>query len=209
VEVPDVDPGWLAERLAAPAAGFGLALDDLQLRRLGSYVSQVLAWNRRINVTGAASAEQLVDAHLVDAFALAPHLPARAFSLVDVGSGAGLPGLVLAILRPDARVLLLEPIHKKQALLARVVRELGLEGVRSLPERLEAHLARGPQSYDLAVSRATWPPAEWIERARPLVREGGRILALEGAEAAALPAGARRAAYAVGEAQRAVVVLDV
>jgi 16S rRNA (guanine527-N7)-methyltransferase len=204
----DVDAGWLGERLTEPAAGFGLSLDGNQVRTLAAYASRVLAWNRRINVTGAASAEELVDTHLVDALALVPHLPEGAFSFIDVGSGAGLPGIVLSILRSDARAILLEPIHKKQALLARVVRELGLEGVRAIPERLEQHLARAPASFDVAVSRATWRVAEWLERARPLVRPGGRILGLAGAEAAELPEGARRVAYTVAGRSRAVVILD-
>ena len=139
----------------------------------------------------AEPAEALADEHLADALALLPQLPAASFRFIDVGSGAGLPGLVLALLRPDAEGMLLEPTRKKRAFLAHAVRALALAPrVEARAERLEAHLAAGAAGrYDVAVSRATWPAAHWLELGRPLVRPGGCVLGLEGAESWRAPGG--------------------
>src|SRR5688572_10696434 len=97
-----VSAAWLAARLAEPARALGVAVPEAAFEPLARYASLVLEWGARINLTGARSAEALADDHLADALALLPFLPAGPFSLVDVGSGAGLPGLVLALLRSDA-----------------------------------------------------------------------------------------------------------
>ena len=153
-----------------------------QFEPLARYASLVLEWGARINLTGAKTPEALADEHLADALALLPHLPAGPFSFVDVGSGAGLPGLVVALLRADASGRLLEPIGKKQAFLAHAIRELGLAGrISARAERLEDHLrAGGKGAYDVAVSRAVWPVADWLERGLPLVKAGGLWIGLDG-----------------------------
>jgi 16S rRNA (guanine527-N7)-methyltransferase len=202
-----VTASWLAGRLASPARELGVELGAAELSRLARFAELLLDWGARVNLTGARTREALADEHLADALALLPQLPAGPFRFVDVGSGAGLPGLVLAILRPDASGVLLEPIRKRHAFLAHAVRALGLSGrVEARAERLEAHPAR---SYDVAVSRATWPAADWLERGRPLVRPGGGVYGFEGATPGELPAGARRHPYRLGEKRRALVVLEV
>jgi 16S rRNA (guanine527-N7)-methyltransferase len=206
-----VTAAWLGDRLAGPARELGVVIDAASLRLLARYAELVLDWGSRINLTGARTREALADEHLADALALLRDLPAGRFRFVDVGSGAGLPGLVLAILRPESAGVLLEPIRKKHAFLAHAVRDLDLAGrVEARAERLEAHLAGGAAgSYDVAVSRATWPAAEWLERGRPLVKPGGRIYGFEGATPGVLPADARRHPYRLGTRRRALVVLEV
>jgi len=208
-----IDPAWLAGRLADASPAFPVP-DRPHLESLARYAELLLDWSRRINLTGARSPEALVDEHLADALALLPELPdagrGRPFDLVDVGSGGGLPGVVIAILCPAARGVLLEPIHKKQAFLAHALRVLSL-GPRfcSRPERLEEHLAAGGAgAYDVAISRAVWPVSEWLERAPALLRCPGRILAQEGAPGS-LPAGALRRPYRLAGRDRAIVVCDV
>jgi 16S rRNA (guanine527-N7)-methyltransferase len=198
---------WIRDRLTLAAApGPPPGLDERAAERLARYVGLLLAWNRRIRLTGARSAEAVVDEHVADALPLLTHLPASPCDLVDVGSGAGFPGLVLGILRPGLRCVLLEPVSKKQAFLATAVRELSLEGVHSLRERLEEHV-RTAARYDVAVSRAVWPAAEWLERGRPLVRPGGVVLGLEGATRGPLPEGAVRHPYQRGGRELAVLAL--
>lgn len=205
LEPPSAD--WLAERLEPFAAELGVGVPAEALQPLAVYVRLVLTWGQRTNLTGARTAEVIADEHVADALALLPWLPEAAFRLLDVGSGAGLPGLVLALLRPDAEVVLLEPRKKRQAFLAHAIRELGLRGrVQSRAERLEDHRAATP--YDVAVSRATWPAAEWLERAAGAVRVGGRVIGLEGAERGPLPAGAQRHPYTLAGRARAVVLRE-
>ncbi len=203
-----VSAAWLEARLLPFARELGVALDPVGLEPLARYASLVLAWGERVNLTGARAPEAFADEHLADALALLPVLPAGPFRFVDVGSGAGLPGLALAILRPDAEGVLLEPRQKRRAFLLHAVRELGLGGrVAALPERLEAHRPESP--YDVAVSRATWPASEWLGLGLPLVRRpGGRVIGLEGRTAGALPAGATRRPYRLRDRSRALLILD-
>jgi len=175
---------------------------DRLRRALDQYVVLLLQWNRRINLTAARSVDDIWAHHVEDSLAVVPHVPADAQRLLDVGSGGGFPGLVIAIARPDLSVTLLEPVHKKRAFLATAARELGLSTVDALAERLEAHAGR---SYDVATSRATWPVGEWIDRARAFVKPGGLIIAMEGRDQHALPDGATRSPYVLGDRTRSVV----
>jgi 16S rRNA (guanine527-N7)-methyltransferase len=190
-----------ARRLHALASEHVVPLDDAQARALLTYSHLLLTWSARINLTGARSIAALIDAHLPDAFALARVLPGPA-RVVDVGSGGGLPAIPLALLRPPLSIDLCEPIAKKVAFLRTAVRELGLGGrIRVQPVRAEALGRTAPLSFDVAISRATLPPAEWLAFAPRLVVPGGRVFALT------TPAGARevatsadlRHAYLAGE----------
>jgi 16S rRNA (guanine527-N7)-methyltransferase len=188
-------------RLHVLAAEHAVSLEDGQARSLLAYGELLLAWSARINLTGARSIAALIDAHLPDAFALARALPGPA-TLVDVGSGGGLPAIPLALLRPALTVDLCEPIAKKVAFLRTAVRELGLAG------RLQLHAVRAealahayPERFDAAVSRATWPPADWLAFAPRLVSAGGRVFALTtpGGAADASTPGDLRHPYLAGE----------
>jgi 16S rRNA (guanine527-N7)-methyltransferase len=112
----------------------------------------------------------------VDAFAMSRLVPAGS-SVVDVGAGGGLPGLAVAILRPDARVTMVEPRAKRVAFLRTAVRELRLAGTTVFHGRADALGSRG---FDVAASRATFPPDEWFGIGRGLVRPGGLVLVFAG-----------------------------
>jgi 16S rRNA (guanine527-N7)-methyltransferase len=204
-------PAWLEAQLATPARALGVELSAGTLARLARYASLVLDWGARINLTGAKTAEALAAEHLADALPLLAHLPSGPFRLVDVGAGAGLPGIVIALLRPEASGTLLEPAAKKHAFLAHAIRSLELgDRLAARRERLEAHLETGGRgAYDVAVSRAVWPAAEWVRRGAPLLSAGGVLLGLEGAAPGELPAGCARHPYALAGHRRAVVVLRV
>ena len=208
-----VEPDALRERLAPVAASFGAApLVDAAADALAAFTAELIAWNERVNLTGARSFEAIVDEHLADALAIVPHLPPEPFDLVDVGSGGGFPGVPLALLRPDIQATLLEPVGKKRAFLAHVARRLAPGRIHAVAERLEEHLEHGGRGrYDVATSRAVWPAAEWLERARPLLRPSGRIIALvnEGDETAGVPASIQRAPYRVAGRAREVWIAEV
>jgi 16S rRNA (guanine527-N7)-methyltransferase len=198
----------LAVRLEAPLAALGLGLAEGQAELLARYLALLLPWNERVNLTGARSADEVLDRHLADTLALVPQLPAGAFRLVDVGAGAGFLGIGVAVLRPDAHCVLLEPVGKKHAFLRAAARELPLPNVEARAERLEEHLARPDFTpFDVAASRATWSPLEWLERAMPLLRAGGLAVAYEGrTPAECLPAGVERVAYQVGARSGALLL---
>ena len=188
-------------------------LSDAEERALLEFWRVFAAWNDRINLGGARSFETLVTAHLVDAFA-ARRFIGPGDLVLDVGSGGGLPAIPLAILCPDSRFELWEPRAKRAAFLRAATRELGLRPrVEVRMQRLEIPPTRGAgaipgagpgadpgagldgnagepagedvfQAFTVAMSRATWPPAEWLARAR-VVAPRCRVLVFTNAAGAA------------------------
>ena len=201
-----VEPAWLRARLVPVAQAAGVSVEPEAWIPLARYASLLLAWRARINLTGATTPEALADEHLADALFLVPHLPGPGARLADVGSGAGLPGLVLAILRPKLSVTLIEPAAKRHTFLRAARRALERPEIAVEAVSLEAHLAAGgARAYEVAVSRATWPVAEWLQRGERLVRPGGVVLGLEGEALASLPPTARRHPYRLAGRPRAVI----
>ena len=173
-----MDVRRIAELLAPFVADEALPLEQLQA--FSTYLELLMRWNQRINLTSARSPEQIVTRHFGESLFAARHLlpsdqPAE---VADIGSGAGFPGLPLKIVRPAARVALIESQNKKATFLKEVIRAQKLTGVQVIAERAEA-LAR---EFDLVTMRAV----ERFERALPvaagLVAGGGRLGLLIGAE---------------------------
>ena len=148
-----------------------IALPTESKERLFAFVSRMMEWNARINLTGAKSRDELVSEHLVDSFAMTYFLPG-ACTVADVGAGGGLPGVPLAILRPDISLAMVEPRAKRVAFLRSVTHELGLRN--SLIHRCRCDDLRA--TFDVSASRATFPPEEWLRVGRGLVRVGGSVL---------------------------------
>jgi 16S rRNA (guanine527-N7)-methyltransferase len=192
--------------IIAVAARFGQTLAAAQAGAMLAFCRLLLAWNQKINLTGADHLDQLVEEHLPDAFALSALVPASA-SLVDVGTGGGLPALPFCVLRPDVTVTLVEPRAKRVAFLRTALRELGLAAdVRTA--RVEALPAA---AFLVACSRATFPPARWLQEGRRLVQPGGRVvvfLAGAGEELDGI-APSRRVEYTAGKAARTAAAFDV
>ena len=194
----------LRREIDLPSAG----VDDTGATGLSKYLVILSKWTQRTNlVATSTSPRDLVAHHVADCLALLPHL-GDAHRVVDVGSGGGLPGAVLALVRPSLLVTALEPVHKKHAFLAHLRRDLSLDNFTPLPERDEQHRARPDfEPYDLAVSRAAFPLADWLARAPHLVSPGGRILAMEGRERHPLPPSALRHPYHLDNRARSIIEL--
>jgi 16S rRNA (guanine527-N7)-methyltransferase len=170
------------------AASWSVPFEAGQAQALERYASLLLTWSARINLTGAVSLDDLASEHIPDSFALASRLRGSgASSVIDVGSGGGLPGLPLALLCPELSLQLTEPIAKKAAFLRTAVRELGLGG-RVTVETRRVHTIV-PAAFDVALSRATFPPRTWLPLGADLIRPGGRVflLASGAADWSALP----------------------
>ncbi len=170
------------------------ALDALQiappsdaLERLETYTLEIVRWGRRTNLTGAADPLGFAQGPLFDALTLIPIMEHDG-SLVDVGSGGGLPGIPAAILTSTIRTTLVEPRAKRASFLRHAVHLLSLdaETIESRDEDLPAG------SWSGAVAQAVWPASKWLHRARRLVAPSGAayVLATHAVDAADLPAGA-------------------
>ncbi|MDB5218967.1 MAG: uncharacterized protein JWO86_6894 [Myxococcaceae bacterium] len=135
-------------------------------------------WNKRIDLTAARTEAELTDLMLADAKELASHI-GPSLRVVDIGTGAGAPGLALALMRPDLELTLVEPLAKRTSFLRTVVGTIGRIDVTILRERGEAIAARLPNAFDVAISRATLPPPEWIPLALKLAPAAWALLARE------------------------------
>jgi 16S rRNA (guanine527-N7)-methyltransferase len=144
---------------------------------------------------GPRETPRLWERHLLNCAALASAVPVGA-SVVDLGSGAGLPGLVLAIARPDLDVTLVEPLLRRATFLEQAVEELGLSGVHVLRERAEG--LHGRRQFDVVTARALAPLERLLGWAMPLVAPGGCLLAMKGSSAASEVAAAATALRALG-----------
>ena len=170
--------------LERSAQTFSVVCDRAQTEAIHRYASLLLTWTARINLTGAVSLDDLAAEHLPDSFVLASRVGMEGTSGIDVGSGGGLPALPLSVLCPSLKLHLLEPIAKKAAFLRTAVRELGLGGRVAVDTRRVQAVV--PGAFDVAMSRATFPPPIWTPIAIELVKPGGRVfvLAATGAEEA-------------------------
>ncbi len=159
-------------------------------------------WNASINLSAARTPPEIAE-QIADSLKVVPWLR-DARRVLDVGSGGGFPVVLAAIELPAVEFVSLEPVHKKHAFLRTVARELGLENLNPLAERLEDHEGR---DYDIAMSRATFDLPEWLARALPFVRGGGAVLGFEGIERDDLGAGVERFSYGASGKQRALIRL--
>jgi 16S rRNA (guanine527-N7)-methyltransferase len=159
--------------LAEGIRQLGLGLPPGAAERLEGYLALLGKWNRVYNLTAIRDTDQMVTHHLLDSLAILPHLGA-ARTLVDVGSGGGLPGLTLAICRPDLQVTSVEASQKKAAFQQQAKIELGLANVSIHCGRIEAVTG----TFDAAISRAFAELADFVRLAGHLSR---RLLAMKGA----------------------------
>ncbi|MCK0744762.1 16S rRNA (guanine(527)-N(7))-methyltransferase RsmG [Chromohalobacter nigrandesensis] len=198
-------------RLDSGLVALGIEVDATARERLLALLALLHKWNRAYNLTAVRDPEQMVIRHLLDSASVAAAV--RGPTLLDVGAGAGLPGLVLAILDPRLAVTLLDGNGKKVRFQRQAVLELGLDNVTPVQARVETFEHRG---FDQIVSRAFADLATFLTLTGPLLTEDGEWLAMKGrdvdTELAALPSEVtlvenRRLAVPGDEAQRVLVRL--
>jgi 16S rRNA (guanine527-N7)-methyltransferase len=166
----------LSEKLAQGVAELGLRVPAATLRKLLDYLALIAKWNRVHNLTSVRESSKMVSKHLLDCLAVVPHLEAH--MVLDVGSGAGLPGIPLALMWSQASVTLLDSNHKKAAFLRQAVIELGLNNVDVVCERVETW--QPAQEFDLVISRALSDLPEFVNLAGRLCGADGVVAAMKG-----------------------------
>ena len=164
----------LAVRIAAECARLGIAVPPEAMPGLAAYAA-------RLNLTRHTDVEKFVTRDVADAVAIAPHL-ARGERLLDVGTGGGVPGVILALLRPDLRVELVDSVAKKARAVGEIIRETGLalpvhEGAA---QALVARRPSGPDRFDTLVIRAVAPLAKLLNWFEPICGAYGRMLVVKG-----------------------------
>jgi len=184
------------QNLTSRAAQMGIALLPTQATAFDRFTRELLAWNAEFNLTAITDAEQVEVRHYLDSLALIPALAAldgispaaltaRVLRAVDVGAGAGLPGLALRIVWPRLQLTCIEATGKKVRFMEHLAVELGLSDVALVQGRAEELGLRPPhrEAYDLVVARAVAALPTLIEYLLPLARRGGRVIAYKGSAA--------------------------
>ena len=171
-------------RLAEKCSTWNIALTSRQLDQLDQYAELLVSYNQKVNLTAITDPEGIEDKHFLDSllFACQPEVAGR---MVDVGAGAGFPGIVTKIYKPELALTLMEPTGKRVEFLRYVCGQLGLEGVEFAKERAEeAARKTWREQFDLASARAVAALPVLAEYCLPLVRVGGAFIAMKGASAA-------------------------
>ena len=166
----------LNDTLSAGLVELGITLDQKTQERLLQYIALLEKWTGVYNLTAVREQSKMVSQHLLDSLAVLPYI--NATRLIDVGSGAGLPGIPLALARPEMHVTLLDSNHKKTSFLQQACIELKLDNVSVNSERVEAF--HPPHEIDAVISRAFTDLSEFAKLTGHLLKPGGAWLAMKG-----------------------------
>ncbi|MCB8942260.1 MAG: 16S rRNA (guanine(527)-N(7))-methyltransferase RsmG [Ardenticatenaceae bacterium] len=190
---------WLAEQTAV----WGLTLSDEQLDQFAVYQRLLLAWNERMNLTAVRQPNEIQERHFLDSLTCATVTgDLGGCTLIDVGTGAGFPGMPLKILFPKMQLVLVDSVAKKTQFLQAVAAELGLAGVQIVAERGEVlgQSAAHRERYDWVVARGVATLRVLVEYLLPLARVGGHVLAQKGSGVEEEVAAAQTAVHTLGGA---------
>lgn len=166
----------------------GISLTEQQIGQFIRYYELLVEWNQKINLTAITEYDEVMKKHFVDSLSLVKvYDTEREAFLIDVGTGAGFPGLALKIAFPNLKVTLLDSLHKRIQFLNTVIEELGLEEVETIHGRAEDYARPGKlrEYYDLCVSRAVANMATLTEYCMPFVKKGGVFIAYKAEKASA------------------------
>jgi 16S rRNA (guanine527-N7)-methyltransferase len=181
----------LVQRLVHDAKSMGVELTEPDATRLQQLLDELARWNRTYNLTAIRKHEDMVTHHLLDSLAVHPEL--QGTSIADVGTGAGFPGLPLAVLSPERRFTLIDSAGKKIRFVSHVAHALGLTNVEGLHARVESLQPEKP--FDTIITRAFAPLPDMLEKVAPLCGPQTHVLAMKGKwpreELAAIPVGWR------------------
>ena len=164
----------LATMLAQAIDELGLTLSAQQQRTLLLYLDQLLLWNKAYNLTAITDPVEALIKHIIDCLAIITHLPPG--SLLDIGTGAGLPAVIIAICQPERQCTALDSNQKKIRFIKQISSELGLSNMQPIASRIEAHEA----SYEVVTSRAFASLIDFVEVAQPRLAENGYLCAMKG-----------------------------
>ena len=166
----------LSRKLESGLDTLGVTLSASARSSLLEYCDLLIKWNKTFNLTSVDDPEQMISLHLLDSLAVLPFLPGG--RVLDVGTGAGLPGIPLAIARPEQAFVLLDSNGKKTRFLVQASGQLGLENVEVVNQRVEQYQVQ--ELFDVIISRAFSSLGQFLSTCNPLVSPRGQFLAMKG-----------------------------
>lgn len=201
----------LAKTFLTGLSQLSLSLNDQQIQQFLRYQQELLEWNTRFNLTAITDPEEVQIKHFLDSLSILAVYASPQTHLLDIGSGAGFPGLALKIARPQWRVTLLEATGKKVTFLRHVIEALQLDGIEAVHGRAEelAHQASYRAHFDLVTARAVASIPTLLEYSAPYCRVGGSIVLPKKGDLADERARGKRAADQLGSAFKADVAVEL
>ncbi len=201
-----IDTAFLLET----ACAVGILLTAEQAARLDTYATLLVEWNERMNLTAITDPRGIAVRHFVDSLTLLPHLPAGPCSLIDIGTGAGFPGVPLAVVRPDIELTLLDSLNKRLVFLKDLCAALDIP-VTLVHARAEqgGRLPTLRERFDVATARAVAALPTLCEYCLPYVKVGGRFLAMKGPDVEAELGAAKPALRTLGGELREMLAITL
>lgn len=192
------------------AAAYHVKVDETAAEKLDIYAQLLTEWNEKMNLTAITSPDEMVIKHFVDSLTLLPYLPQGNISLIDVGTGAGFPGVPLAVVCGDIRLTLLDSLQKRLTFLKALCNRLDVK-VNLIHARAEdgGHQSNLRESFDVATARAVAPLPVLCEYCLPFVRKGGIMVAMKGPDGDAEAAAAEKAVPLLGGKVREIQSLQL
>ena len=171
----------MSKKFEQQLAELGITLTQTQFNQFDKYYEMLVEWNKVMNLTGITEYEEVNEKHFVDSLALVKALDiSKVQTVIDIGTGAGFPGIPLKIVFPDMELTIVEPLQKRCRFLETVKEALDLKGVNIYPERAEDFVKEHRESYDVVSARAVARLSILLELCAPLVKMKGHFIALKG-----------------------------
>ncbi len=169
------------EKMILNVDKLGITLSEIQLKQFYNYMNLLIEWNKKINLTAITEPNEIILKHFVDSLTISKYI-SDGTRVVDVGTGAGFPGIPLKIYRKDIEITLLDSLQKRINFLDEVIRELNLEKIETIHSRVEdfGKDKKYREKFDIATSRAVANLATLSEYLLPLVKVGGKAISMKG-----------------------------
>ncbi|NLG89447.1 MAG: 16S rRNA (guanine(527)-N(7))-methyltransferase RsmG [Clostridiaceae bacterium] len=162
----------------------GIILSDAQIDLFDRYLSELTEWNKKFNLTAIEEEKEIVLKHFIDSISAVPFLPKNSISMIDVGTGAGFPGIPIKIVLKDLTVTLLDSLEKRVRFLNHIILSHCYDNMTAIHKRAEelAHVREHREAYDVGISRAVAPLPVLCEYVIPFVKVGGYFIAMKGSD---------------------------
>ena len=169
------------EKMILNVDKLGITLSEIQLKQFYNYMNLLIEWNKKINLTAITEPDEIILKHFVDSLTISKYI-SDGTKVVDVGTGAGFPGIPLKIVRQDVDITLLDSLQKRINFLDEVINELNLEKITTVHSRVEdfGKNKKYREEFDIATSRAVANLATLSEYLLPLVKVGGKVISMKG-----------------------------
>lgn len=199
------------ELLKNGAMAFGISLTQAQINQFDLYYRKLMEWNEKVNLTAITDEREVVIKHFIDSLSVLRFLPENAKTLIDVGTGAGFPGIPLKIVKEDLQVTLLDSLEKRVRFLEEVITSGNLTGIQTFHGRAEdfAREKQHREMYDVGTARAVAALPVLCEYVLPFVRIGGLFIAMKGSEVQKELDESKRAVSVLGGHTKAVEQFDL